>query len=131
MENISEFFYEKLKSSTAPGVVLLQFYSAVTETTGGRSEIIKINKLVKLFGRFSVFFAIMGLANSKLDLGIDEKFPMGLLFKICKDELERKSHDDASMISSRDLSRDIDALQKEIDKVTEVVVDESIYKELE
>lgn len=131
MENISEFFYEKLKGATSPGMVLLQFYSAITDTTGGRSEIIKLNRLVKLFGRFSVFFAIMSLGNSKLDLGVDDKFPMGLLFKICKDELEKKSRDDTAMVASRDLSKEIDALQKEIGKVTTVEVDESMYKELE
>jgi hypothetical protein len=122
LENISEFFYEKLKNTTTPGVVLTQFYSALFDVEGGRSEIIKLNKLIKVFGRFSVFFSVMSM-GAKAITGVNEEFPYGLIYKICKDNLEKKNSDEIAAVSSKDLSKDIDALQKEIESTVTVYLD--------
>lgn len=128
MENISEFYYEKLKSTTSPGVVLAQFYKDSLEREVGRSEIIMLNKLIKMFGRFSVFFAIMNLVNvSKLG----EDFPYGLIFKICKDAIEKKSAVEYEAASSKDLTKDIDKMEEAMNKVKPAKVTKAIYEELE
>lgn len=131
MENISEFYYKNLVPSTTPAVILLQYYSAISDTQGGRSEIIKLNKLIKLFGRFRVFFALMALANSRATLGVDDQFPFGLLFKICRDEIEKQADAESAAVASRDLGKDISMLQKEISRTSAVVIDEKTLKALE
>lgn len=128
MENISEFFYEKLKSSTNPGVVLAQFYAEILDRESGRSEIIMLNKLIKVFGRFSVFFAIMNLVNVQ---SLGEGFPYGLLFTICKSSLERKSDTEVDVATSKNLSKEVERMRDAIEKTTGVKVTDKVYKELE
>jgi len=85
MENQAEFYYEKLKSNVNPGAVLLDFYREITGTDAGRTEIIMLNKLIKLFGRFTVYFAVMEL--SKYDKIEGNIYP--LLFTICRNRFEK------------------------------------------
>lgn len=115
-ENLTEIFFSKLKTSTNSGVVLAQFYSAIIGTEIGRSEIIKLNRLVKLFGRNSVFFAIVDIAR-KEDF---TELPYGLLYKICKDKLELSTNVDAELSSMVSLDKAINEMNKEISKVEKV-----------
>lgn len=128
MENVSEFFYEKLKDSKNPGVVLAQFYAEILERESGRSEIIMLNKLIKVFGRNSVFFAIMNLINVQ---NLGEGFPYGLIFTICKSSLERKSNTEVDIAISKNLSKDVEKIREAIDKTKSVTVSDKLYKELE
>lgn len=111
MENQAEFYYEKLKSQANPGSVLLEFFRELTGLGGGRSEIIMINRLMKLFGRFTVYFAIMDL--SKIERLEGNLYP--LLYTICKNRFER-IHDTIFSISHESLDRQLTALKKEIGK---------------
>lgn len=110
MENQAEFYYEKLKVSTNPGKVLLEFSRELldTEVIG----IILINKLVKLFGRFTVYFALMDLSkyNSKELEG--NLYP--LVYTICKSRFERVHN--GNINSSQE---PLDKLLKELEKERE------------
>ncbi len=113
MENQAEFFYEKLKVTTNAGQVLLEFFREMTNKDAGRSEIILINRLIKMFGRFTVYFAIMDLSKYKDKLEGD-LYP--LLYTICKSRFE-KIHNDVSNPAYESLSREINLLEKEAERV--------------
>ena len=113
MENAAEFYYEKLKTSPTPGVTLSLLYKELLGREIPRSEIIMYNRLVKIFGRFTVFFATLDLANvAKLS-----DVPYGVLYKICKDRLERLSQNDITAASSTDLNREITSIEKEQERM--------------
>ena len=113
MENAAEFYYEKLRTSDKPGFTLALLYQELLGREITRSEIIMYNRLVKIFGRFTVFFATLDLANvTKLS-----DVPYGLLYKICKDRLERMSQNDITAASSIDLNREITSMEKEQEKM--------------
>lgn len=110
MENQAEFYYERLKSQLNPGQVLLEFFREMTGLEAGRSEIIMINKLIKIFGRFTVYFGIMDLSkNDKLGTG-GNLYP--LLYTICKNRFER-IHDTSFAGSHEPLDRFLKEMDKE------------------
>lgn len=113
MENQAELFYEKLSSSTNPGKILLDFFREITSKDAGKSEIIMINRLIKIFGRFTVYFAILSLSKYEGKLNGD-LYP--LLFTICQGRFERV-HNDASNPAHESLDREINQLDKEAEKV--------------
>lgn len=112
-ESLAELYFAKLKSSTNPGVVLAQFYSALTGKEVGKSEIMRFNMLLKVFGKSTVFFSIIDTSRVET---ITE-FPYGLLYKICKDRLEATLHVEMTSASSDNLDRKITKTMEEILKV--------------
>lgn len=121
-EGLADLFYDKLRTSTNPGVTLAQFYSAITGKQVGRSEIIKFNMLVKIFGKSSPFFAILDVSRRE-DIN---DFPYGLLFKICKDRLESSLEAEITISSFSKLDRLISDTQKMIPKVKPYNPDKAI-----
>lgn len=107
MENQAEFYYEKLNSTVPPGQVLMEYYR---ETTGRQDGlgIIMVNKLVKMYGRFTTFFAIQELA--KYDNLEGNVFP--LLLTICKNRFE-KINNTIFSISHESLDKHLKELDKE------------------
>lgn len=111
MENQAEFYYEKLKVSTNPGQVLLEFFREVTGLQAGRAEIILINQYIKKFGRFTVYFSILDLSRyDNLEGDI-----RGLLHKICMSRFE-KIHTGVFMPAQESLDRLLRELDKEREK---------------
>lgn len=111
VDSLGEIFYARLSTSTNPGVVLSQFYKALLNAEVGRSEIIKFNMLVKIFGKTSVFFAIIDISRRESF----PEFPYGLLFKICKDRLEATLTDtEITSTAYQSLERRINEIQKDI-----------------
>lgn len=127
-ENLAELFFAKLKTTSNAGVVLAQFYGALLNTDVGRSEVIMLNKLVKLFGKNSVFFSIIDISRKESF----PEFPYGLLFKICKTKLETTTQADVAMSSRDNLERMITETLKEILKVKKIDPDRaSKYLEID
>ena len=67
-ENISESFYKSLEGSQKPVQTLVAFSCSVFDI---KFEIIKLyavmGKLIKLYGRYNVFFSILDAANFDMD----------------------------------------------------------------
>lgn len=124
MENISEYYFEQLKSSQTPGVVLLKFYRELLSKEVTKADAIMINKLIKVFGRFTTFFAILELVNIK-DV-TDTPYP--LLFRICKNALERSGSDYLTSSSFVNLDRVVADLERKAKKVTFKKLEEKIRK---
>lgn len=114
MENVVEFFYEKLKNSQEPNKVLMELFSEITGRSVGRSEIIMINKLLKLFGRFNLFFSIVDLSAVK---SLEGNL-FGLLYTICNRRFE-KSHSSDSVVAFESLTRELNSLGKQIEKISD------------
>jgi len=120
-ENLAEMFFSRLKIAPNSGVVLAQFYGSIIGVSIGRSEIILLSKLAKLFGKTSVFFSIIDI--SRIDTPTE--FPYGLLFKICKTKLEKSLESDITMSSMLSLERRITDLEKDIAKVKKIDPDKA------
>lgn len=110
MENTAEFFYEKLKSPANTGAVLAAHLSSLYETEITKSAIIMCNKLVRIFGKFTVFFAIIDMAGS-YPQPVENPYP--LLYSICKRRFEQ-SHVGSLIQSHESLDKFILGLDKEI-----------------
>lgn len=113
MENQSEFYYEKLKNSQTPNQVLLEFFSEIMGKEITRSEVIMINKLLKLFGRFTVFFSIMDMSNVK---NLEGNL-YGLLYTICRNRFE-KAHAVDTITAFESLDKEIASINKQIEKIS-------------
>jgi hypothetical protein len=115
-ENLAELFFSKLKTAPNPGVVLAQFYGALTGKEVGRTEIIGMNRLVKTFGRNSVFFSVIDVSRLK-DI---TDFPYGYIFAICRTKLQKASEADLSAASMQSLARLVTSIEEEVSKVKKI-----------
>jgi hypothetical protein len=120
-ENVVELYFSKLKTAQNPGVILAQFYNSVMGVEVGRSEIILFSKLVKLWGRTAVFFAVVDI--SRIDT--PKEFPYGLLHHICKTKLEKSTEADLALTSFFSLERKITDLQKEMSSIKKIDPDKA------
>ncbi len=114
MENLSESYYKKLESSDKPGVTLAEFYCSLYKKEVTRSEIIMCNRLVGMFGRFLVYYAIMSMFSTKPD-GAEE--PQTYLFAICQRRFEAMHEGDRAE-SRRSLSTYISNMREEIENLS-------------
>lgn len=113
MENSSELYYQKLENTTNPGAILAGMYCSLYNVEPTRSEIISMNRLIKVFGRFNVFFGILDMAGGYPDK-VDNMYT--LLFAICKRKFEA-AHAGAFVNSYESLDRVIDKIQLEAEKL--------------
>lgn len=112
MENSTEFYYEKLKSDNNPGAILAAFYSSLYDIQTTKSEIMMCNRLIKIFGRFTVFFSILDMAGTYPNRP-EVVYP--LLYTICKRKFE-SAHGDSIIQARESLDSFINNMNKEISK---------------
>jgi hypothetical protein len=121
-ENVAEFYYEKLKDTTTPGKLLMKFYRDLLEKPVGVPEIILFNKLVKIFGKYTVFFSVLDLVNVETITSL-----YGILFSICKDRLEKLNIVDTSA-SSVNLNKLVANFQKDADEMNQAKLEKVAEK---
>lgn len=63
MENIADYYYDQLETSTNPGVLLAGMYSKIFDIKLEAKHYMMFNKLVRLYDRFLVFNAILVMAG--------------------------------------------------------------------
>lgn len=114
MENRSEYYYEKLKNSNNPGVILATYYCSLYETDVTRAEIIMFNRLMKTFGRFTAFSAVTSMYGSYPN-GVEVPYP--LLYRICQSKFEA-AHQDSVIQSRESLEPYLKALDKDIESLS-------------
>lgn len=115
-ENLTELFFSRLRTDPNPSVVIAQFYSAMTGKTVGKSESQQFAKLIKWFGKLSVFSAVIDVARAD-DL---EEFPFGLLFHICKRRLETVMGADMGMVSMESMENRLRNIEKAIERTKKI-----------
>ena len=102
-----------LHKSDKPGLVLANYYCALFEKDRTRSEIIMCNKLVKVFGRSTVFFSILDMNGYHADKEIES--PYTLLYTICRKRFEAE-HVDSNIQARESLMPYITEVRKEKEK---------------
>ena len=112
MENSAEFYYEKLKTSISPGAIVAALYCSSYNIEVGRSQIIMFNRLIKMFGRFTVYFSVIDMLGSMQEAP-DEPYPY--IYTICKRKFEA-SHGEFNSQSRESLDKFIADLDKQIEK---------------
>jgi hypothetical protein len=89
MENTADFYYEKLGATDKPGSVLAKFYEELFSRAYSVQDIIMFNKLIKVYGKYIPYFAILDLFSYEKAEISDNMF--GLLAYYCKKRLEQKT----------------------------------------
>lgn len=107
-ENIAEYYLGLLESATNPATILTQFYTSIAEIKYSNSLLPIMSKLVTLYGRKRVFYAILSISNSNLD---DPYKVYGLLAHICKKSLE-DSHESSHVIDTSGIEKKLTTKRK-------------------
>lgn len=106
------FQYKKLvEEATNPGYIITMFYSALFNITTDNSTIGMFSKLVKVYGREVVFYAVLDMTDME---NLDHSSIIRLLSYFCK---KRISQDPQSKYT--DLSKELDRLKVIETKVRE------------
>lgn len=113
MENTVEYYYEKLKNATNVGTVMAAHFASLYDVQPSKGIIIMCNRLVKTFGRFTVFFSIVDMAGSYPE-PMENPYP--LLYTICKRKFEA-AHGDLFIQSYEPLDNFLSSIDKELKTV--------------
>ena len=115
MENIAEYYFEQLHNSTSPGVVLAKLFCQLFDKEINKSDFVTFGRLVKLYGRFITYFAILDFYGVPDANALD---PLPLLYFFCKKRLEQKNPEVYNG-AYKNLDSKITKLEEEIRKQTE------------
>jgi len=116
-ENLFEIYRTELLDSKDPGKTLRKLYWELLEVSPNRSDIIMINKLIKVYGRWNVFYAVVeiyGMKNPVL-----EKNTYGLFKTI----IDKKLRDERNPMTASDI--DLTSLSKKRKKQIEQYKEEA------
>lgn len=108
MENIADLYYEKLGKTEKPGNILATFYEGIFDKPHSIQNIIMFNKLIRVYGKYIPYFAILDLFSyEKAEVG-DNMF--GLLSYYCKKRMEQK----AELVVLNDAYKNLDAVAQKV-----------------
>lgn len=114
MENIVEKYYNDLGTTTNAGLLLARFYGELTSKVIGKAEVILFNRLIRVFGRFTVFFSILDYSSKRELLATEDLYPY--LYAICRDRFEKQNEVSYSS-STTNLNKVAENIEKEINKM--------------
>lgn len=112
-ENLSELFYEKLHKENNPGAVLARFYCEIFNLQWSAQKIITFNKLLKVYNRDTIFFAILDCYDMP---NVTHDNIYGLLAYFCKKRMEKKIHED--LMPSIDLTNSVREIERTLEKLS-------------
>ena len=120
-EALADIYYSKLKDADNPGLTLARFFCELNDKTIDKDRVILFNRLLKLFGRYTIYFSIMDLFGyEKADLNGNL---YGLLMYYCKNRIEKESKNSLQSENLDDFISDIEKqkrTQKKISKTLEI-----------
>lgn len=108
-ENNSDYYYSQLKDTDRPGNVMASFYCVLYNVAMTRETLIMCNKLLKVFGRFTVFFSLVDMYGSYPQ--VDEPYKMW--YTICRRKFEA-AHGDVFSRSYEPLDTYLSSIDKEL-----------------
>jgi len=114
VENLTAYYYEKIGNTNNPGTELAKFFCELFERQVTKSEIILFNKLVKAFGRYTTYFAIIDMWGSNPEQVLDHNW--AALTYYCKRRLD-KTNDIPTNDVYKNLTSFIEKKQKEIEEL--------------
>lgn len=116
-----------MNSSINPGAILAAMYCSLYGLEITRSEIMMCNRLVKVFGRTTVFFSILDMFGSYPAV---QQNVRPLLYAICKRRFET-AHVNSIVSSRENLDNYVSNKMKEIEKVKKQKITIPALKERE
>lgn len=128
MENISEYYYSQLADTKNPALVLNKMFNALFYTKTDINRIKMFNKLITLYGRFEVYFALLNIANwdnlaDKFDTSVNV-YPLIARFIINRLEKKYESRSDSFGVDLSKLAKRTDKLIKDLGE-EDVIVPET------
>jgi len=111
VENKAEYYYDELEDTLTPGKTLAKYYCVLYGKEVSKAETIFCNKLVGIFGRFTVFFSIQSMAGTYPEAPTD---PYPLLYRICNNRFE-EAHGESTLQSRENLSKAISDIREQIE----------------
>jgi len=87
MENVIGHYLSLLEEDTNPGLLLTKFYCEIFELPFSVTHIKMFNRLVKLYGRKTVFSSIVEISSNS---DLNHTNIVGLLTYVCKKQLEKR-----------------------------------------
>lgn len=111
-ENIAEYYFKDLHTTTKPVPHLTAFICEVLGRPPTKGDYVKIGRLIKMYGRDSVFFSVLDIYD--IELTTDDYYP--LLVHLAKRRLEvrNKQNSQPEMVN---LSSEVRALEKQLKKI--------------
>lgn len=111
VENLSEIYLNKLKEDQDPGLTLTKFYWALFNLDANVKDIPLFRKLVRIYGRDSVFMSLVE-AGSMKNITLDSIY--GLLRYLCNERVAQKL--EAIPNNSENLSKRVEELILSMEK---------------
>lgn len=102
LENIADLYYEKLSNDPRSGNILAKFFEDLFSRPYSTQNIVMFNKLVKVYGKYIPFFAILDMYSYE---NAEVENPYGLLSYYCKKRLEQKT----ALVVFNDAYKNLDA----------------------
>jgi hypothetical protein len=117
-EALADIYYDKLKDADNPGLTLARFFCELNDKQVDKDKVILFNRLLKLFGRYTIYFAIMDLYGYE-GANLDNIY--GLLSYYCKSRLERESKNSNNSDSLEDFLSEVDKQRKAQKKISKTL----------
>jgi len=113
-ENLSKFYFKKLHATNRPGALLANFLCEILGKKIVNSDYAKVGKLVRMYGRESVFFAILDVYD--MENAPDNYYPY--ITAILKSRLARKNKQAGypTMVNFEDEVKELDKKARQIKK---------------
>ena len=115
-ENLAEFYLDNLETEPTPIPILVKMLWNVLGRSPNQKDYGQIGRLVKLYGRFAVYFAILELGEYDNITGE----PFRLLGYLIRKKLDRKVVEVAEPIDIKALRKNIKQTEKKILKPKEL-----------
>lgn len=112
MENLAEYYYNKLVNTKTPGKELALFISSFFQDANYSIALLKqMNRLIKAYGRFDVYWAILSMAEVHNVDFTNSIYP--LLSTIILNKRKR-TYKVGGTLESKDRTRDVTLIRKQI-----------------
>jgi hypothetical protein len=109
-ENLVDSYYQEILKTTDPGGTLAKFLWSCLQKKPEGSDIAVMRKLVRIYGRWDVFYAILDLVDVS---SVDHSKYYGLLVYFIKKKIEERYK---SLTDYQDLSTFVDNVKASIGK---------------
>jgi len=119
-ENLIDLYYEKLYKEDKPGNTLTSFFCELFEQGRDRKLYMTFNKLLRLYGRDIIFFAITEIYDME-NITIDNIYP--LLAYVCRRRTQTK-FGNTSVANFIDLTSEIKAREKLTEKAKNISLED-------
>ena len=117
-EALADIYYDKLKDTDNPGLILARFFCELNDKQVDKDKVILFNRLLKLFGRYTIYFAIMDVYGFE-GANLDNIY--GLLSYYCKSRLEKESKNSNNSDSLEDFLSEVDKQRKAQKKISKTL----------